>query len=108
MAQTDGRRRRTRPASNVLSGRVTEILYGLHGERRERVAALRKRSDLAVRRLSATFWDPFPAHCATALRKYAATDHGSAPLPLRSAILSEITATALPGWRGTDAALAES
>ena len=45
MAQTDGRRCRTRPASNVLSGRVTEILYGLHGERRERVAALRKRGD---------------------------------------------------------------
>ena len=45
MAQTDGRRRRTCPASNVLSGRVTEILYGLHGERRERVAALRKRGD---------------------------------------------------------------
>ena len=34
-----------RPATNVLSGRVTEILYGLQGEHRQRVAALRKRGD---------------------------------------------------------------
>jgi hypothetical protein len=27
------------------------------------------------------FGSPFPAHCVTALRKYAATDRGSAPLP---------------------------
>jgi hypothetical protein len=45
MAQTDGRRRRTVLRRTYSAGRVTEILYGLHGERRERVAALRKRGD---------------------------------------------------------------